>query len=107
VQNAYEQAEQAMQTSRLYSQNFLPAAEENLRIARTSYNVGQINFLALLQAQQQLIMLRERQQETLADHHRRLAELERAVGGPLPEAAAHEEIPVPPAEKNRATSARD
>jgi len=95
VQNAYEMALQARRTAQLYAERFLPAAEENLRVARTSYNVGKIDFLALLQAQQQLILLREKHQESLADYYRRLAELERIVGGPLPESTAQEEVPAP------------
>jgi outer membrane protein TolC len=97
VQSAYEQVVQARQTAELYAQKFLPAAEENVKVARTSYNVGQINFLGLIQAQQQLIMLREKQQETLADYHRRLAELERVVGGELPGEVPRmpEELPRP------------
>jgi outer membrane protein TolC len=95
VQTASEQIQQALQTANLYSQKFLPAAEENVRVARTSYNVGQINFLGLIQAQQQLIMLREKQQEAIADYYRRQAELEKVVGGPLPVTAAKEDVPVP------------
>ena len=93
VQSAYEQVEQARQTAQLYVERFLPTAEANVRRRRASYNVGQINFLGLLQAQQQLIMMREKQQEAIADYYRRLAELERTVGGPLP--LAMEEIPKP------------
>ncbi len=95
VQTAHEQIQQALQTANLYSQKFLPAAEQNVSVARTSYNVGKINFLGLIQSQQQLIMLREKQQEAIADYYRRLAELEKVVGGPLPVKAAKEEIPVP------------
>ncbi len=99
VQAAYEQLEQARQTALLYGQKFLPAAEQNVQVARTSYSVGKINFLGLIQAQQQLIMLREKQQEALADYYRRLAELERATGGDLPSGAggSREEIPPPKA----------
>ncbi len=53
-------------------------------------------FLNLLSAQQQLLMQREQYQLALAGLHSRLAELERAVGGPLPELAAPEPFPPPP-----------
>ncbi len=99
VQNAYEQLEQARQTVELYRERFLPAAMSNVQAARAGYNVGRVNFLELTQAQQQLISLREKHEEALADCHRRRAELERILGCPLPKPAERklEPIPTPPA----------
>ena len=88
VQAAYEQMEQARQTALLYEEKFLPVAEQNVTVARTNYDVGRINFLGLIQAQQQLLMAREKSQEATVDYYRRSAELQRAVGGELPQPAA-------------------
>ena len=67
-------------TVELYSQRLIPAAEQNVAAARTSYDVGKLNFLQLAQTQRQLIAIRERQMEALVAYHRRAAELARAVG---------------------------
>lgn len=84
VQDAYEQVLESRQTALLYNDKFLPAAEENLNVARTGYAVGRVNFLALLDAQQQLISVRDKQQQAVAEYYRRLAALERIVGGDVP-----------------------
>ncbi len=93
VQSAYEQVEESRRTAELYEQKFLPFAEQNLDVARTNYDVGKINFLSLAQAQRQLIEVREKHQQTLADYHRRLAELERVVGGNVSDSTRVEELP--------------
>jgi outer membrane protein, heavy metal efflux system len=88
VRSAVERMEESRQTVRLYAERMLPAAEQNVAVARSNYDVGKTTFLGLAQAQRQLIELREKQQAAMADDHRRRAELERAVGGPLPPATA-------------------
>ncbi len=79
-------AEQAIETRRivaLYQDTILPAAEQNVEAAKAGYTTGKIDFLRLIDAQRQLIMLQEKRYEAEADYHRRLAELERVVAGPL------------------------
>lgn len=97
VQNVHSQVDESRRTVDLYAQKILPAAERNVSVARSNYDVGKVSFLWLADAQQKYIELREKHQEALADYHRRLAELERVVGGPLPELAPPEaeEIPSP------------
>jgi cobalt-zinc-cadmium efflux system outer membrane protein len=80
VLSAAEQVEESRKTVELYSQRLIPAAEQNVAAARTSYDVGKINFLQLAQTQRQLITIRERQIEALVAYHRRAAELARTVG---------------------------
>ena len=98
VQSAYEQVEESRQTAELYERKYLPFSEQNLKVARSNYDVGQINFLFLAQAQRQLIEVREKHQQTLTDYHRRMAELERVVGGNLLGATRSEELPRPTAQ---------
>ena len=93
VQSAFEAVEESRQTAELYTEKFLQYSEQNLEAARSNYDVGKITFLALAQAQRQLIDVREKYQQTLADYHRRRAELERAVGGIAP--ATAEVLPQP------------
>lgn len=87
IQAAYEQLQESRRTAQLYTDKFLPFAEQNVAVARANYDVGKTTFLALAQAQRQLIDVREKYQQTLADYHRRTADLERAAGGSLPIAA--------------------
>lgn len=84
VHSAFEQLGESQRAVELYERRLLPAAEQNVEAARANYDVGNTSFLGLIQAQRQLISIRERQQETLTEYHRRVAALERTIGGPLP-----------------------
>ena len=97
VQSAYEQLEESRQAVDLYNQRFLPAAEQNATAAADNYNVGKLNFLGLTQAQRQLIEIREKQQTAVAGYHQRRADLERMLGGPIPEMSQAEHVPAPTA----------
>jgi outer membrane protein TolC len=82
VQSAYEQVEESRKTVELYSSRLLPAAEQNVAAARSNYEVNKSTFLDLAQAQRQLVLTRQQQQEAIVTLHRRLAELRNAIGGP-------------------------
>jgi outer membrane protein TolC len=84
VQQAYAQVMQGLQAVRLYEKDVLPAAEANVKAAQAAYQTGKIPFLSLIEAQRGVVNLRDRYYALVADYHRRLATLERAVGGPLP-----------------------
>ena len=86
VHAAYEQVRESRRTAQLYAEKFLPFAEQNVAVARANYDVGKTTFLNLVQAQRQLLEVREKYQQTLADFHRRRSELERVVGGLPPTA---------------------
>lgn len=86
IRSAYERLAESQKTLRLYADRILPAAEQNVAVARTNYDVGRTTFSGLAEAERQLIQLRQKHQESLAEGHRRLAELERATGGPTPTA---------------------
>jgi cobalt-zinc-cadmium efflux system outer membrane protein len=86
VQQAYAEVRESGQAVRLYEKTILPAAEQNVKAAQTAYITGKIPFLSLIEAQRNLVGLREEYYETLASHFRQLATLERAIGGPLAEA---------------------
>jgi outer membrane protein, heavy metal efflux system len=97
VQEAYEQAREAEQAQRLYEETALPAARENIKQAQAGYTVGRIPFLNLIEAQRNLIELRDRQIELLAEARRRRAALDRAagVGAGEPASAPGVTFPVP------------
>jgi outer membrane protein TolC len=83
VQQAYEQVRASEKAIRLYHQTILPAARLNVNGAQSAYLTGGIPFLSLIEAQRNVVNLRDRSYEVLADYFRRRAALERAVGGPL------------------------
>jgi outer membrane protein, heavy metal efflux system len=81
VASAFEELEESRQTLQLYGEKLIPAAEQNVAAARSSYDVSKATFLDLATAQRQLITLREEREMTLAIYHKRLAELTRVTGG--------------------------
>jgi len=83
VQEAYEQVRESRDIVLLYRQKILPDAKLNVDAAQSAYTTGKIAFLSLIEAERNLVMLRDRYFEAIADSYRRLATLERAVGGPL------------------------
>jgi outer membrane protein TolC len=91
VQEAHAQVRESERVVRLYTETILPAAEANVKAAQSAYVTGKIPFLSLIEAQRNVVGLRDRYYEALAEYYRRRAALERAIGGPLlPEPAAPE-----------------
>jgi outer membrane protein TolC len=83
VQEAYARVQRSDQSVRLYEKTILPASQKNVKSAEAAYTTGKIPFLSLIEAQRNLVVLRDRYYETLADSFRRRAALERALGGPV------------------------
>lgn len=84
VQTAFARVDASRKTVRLYADKILPAAESNVASANAGYVAGRVDFLRLIEAQRELLELQEKHQEATAEFHRRQAELERAVGAPIP-----------------------
>lgn len=82
VQEAYEQVLESEKGVRLFNETILPAAIENVKAARTAYAAKQIPFLSLIEAQRNVVGLRDSYYEEVAEYHRRRATLERVIGGP-------------------------
>jgi cobalt-zinc-cadmium efflux system outer membrane protein len=83
VRDAYTRVEENSQLLQLYDKQLIPAAQANVREAVAAYTAGRIPLLGLLEAQRNLVQLRDRYFEILADYYRSRASLERAVGAPL------------------------
>jgi outer membrane protein, heavy metal efflux system len=83
VQEAYAQVRESEQNVRLYRDKVVPAARLQVKTAEQEYMTGKIPFVTLIEAQRNVIGLQDRFYEFVADYFRRLATLERAVGGPL------------------------
>jgi outer membrane protein TolC len=85
LQASYERLLESHRNLQLFQDRIVPAAEQNVESARAGYEAGKVDFLRLIEAQRQLITLREEHVETISNFHRRLAELERAVAAPIEE----------------------
>jgi outer membrane protein TolC len=83
VQEAHAQVRESERVVHLYTETILPAAEANVKAAQSAYVTGKVPFLSLIEAQRNVIGLRDRSYEALAESYRRRAALERAIGGPL------------------------
>jgi outer membrane protein TolC len=86
VQQAAAQVRESERTVRLYRQDILPAAEKNVTEARDAYVKGRVPFLGLIEAQRNLVELKDRYYEAVSASFSRRATLERVTGGP-PDAA--------------------
>jgi cobalt-zinc-cadmium efflux system outer membrane protein len=80
VQSALARASESQRVFHLYEETILPAAQRSLDSALANYISGKLDFLRLLDTGRQLNAQREMYYQTIAEYHRRLAELERAVG---------------------------
>ncbi len=80
VHEAYEQVRESEQVVRLYETTIARAAEPNVKEALAAYTTGKTPLVSLVEAQRNLIALRDRYFESLADYYRRRATLERVVG---------------------------
>jgi outer membrane protein TolC len=83
VQEAAAQVRESARLVRLNRQTILRAADNNVEAARSAYGNGRVPFISLIEAQRNAINLRDRYYEAVADYGRRLATLERVIGGPL------------------------
>lgn len=83
VQSSFDRVAQSQRVIRLYEEKILPATRRSVESAMASYTSGKLDFLRLLDAERQVYSQREMYYQAIAEHHRRLAELDRAVGRPV------------------------
>src|SRR5262249_3237223 len=83
VQEAFEKVHRSQEAVRVYEKTILPAAKLNVEAAQAAYETAKIPFLSLIVAQQNIVTLRDRYYEAVADYFRRRAALERVIGGPV------------------------
>jgi len=83
VQESFEKVRKGEKALVLYKNTILPAAELNAKAARSSYVAGKITALSRIEAERNLVNLRDRYFEAVADYNGRRATLERVIGGPL------------------------
>lgn len=83
VQSAYERIVESRQIIQLYDAKILPAAHQNVESARSGYVAAKVDFLRLIEAQRQLIEFQQQSAEAEVELLRKIAECERAAGGPF------------------------
>ncbi len=81
VQIAYDRTDESMHVFQLYQNKLLPLADETLEAATADYQAGRGDFLTLISSEKNRMQTQLQTEQALADMHRHLAELERAVGG--------------------------
>lgn len=82
---SYEESTYALRDAerklRLYDESLLPRAEESFEIIDAAYGEGEAAFLDLVDAQRELLKLRDNRARALADQARSLARLNELAGG--------------------------
>ena len=85
----------------LFSEDILPKARQTLEVSNQAYNVGEVDFLQLIDNWRQVLRYEVNYYRLEASLRQTLAELERLVGGysePTPEVVpelAAEPVPLP------------
>lgn len=80
VQSGMDRLEEARHVQRLYRDLLLPAARDQVDAARSGFETGRNSFLALIDAQRNLLNVELGYEEALSNLGRRRAELDRASG---------------------------
>jgi outer membrane protein, heavy metal efflux system len=88
VRTAYSTASTALRQALFIRDELLPEARESYRIASTSYSLGGLSALELLDAKRTLLDAESQYADALGSANDARADLERAVGAPLPAATS-------------------
>lgn len=91
VRELYAEAEAQRETLDLLEVNILPKSEQAFEVARNDYSTGDLDFLTLNTARQEVLRLLIQVARVKADLNRTVAALERAVGTRLNEAPPRQE----------------
>ncbi|MEO6120472.1 MAG: TolC family protein [Terriglobales bacterium] len=88
IQEAYIRATSALQMAKLYTDTLKPQAESTFKSAVAAYQTDQTDFLNLLESQNTYLEIEYDYYKALSEYEMRLAELEQAIGAPLPQRAS-------------------
>ncbi len=80
IQISYDRVDESVHVLNLYQRKLLPLAEETLEAAKADYQSGKGDFLNLISSEKNYMQTQLQVEQALADTHRRLAELESAIG---------------------------
>lgn len=84
VKSALVRAQTAVELVNLFTQTHIPQAEQALASARISYQTGKVDFLSLLDSLRVVEQVHLEHIAAATDFEKAYADLERAVGQPLP-----------------------
>ena len=93
LRNAYATASTAQRQVQFLATELVPSAEEQYRIASTTYGLGGSSALEVIDAQRTLLDARNQYTTALGALNDAVADLERATGAPLdstPDEKSHE-----------------
>ena len=85
IQEAYVRAASALQMARLYADTLKPQAESTFKSAVAAYQTDRTDLLNLLESQNTYLEIEYDYYKSLSEYEMRLAELEQAIGAPLPQ----------------------
>jgi cobalt-zinc-cadmium efflux system outer membrane protein len=83
VEAAYNRYTAAREAVRIFDLQVLKQAEDNLRVLRSAYELGELRLLDVIAEQRRLVETRKAYTDVLSESYRALVELERTVGEPL------------------------
>ncbi|HID74417.1 MAG TPA: TolC family protein, partial [Planctomycetaceae bacterium] len=84
VKDLYAQAISQYELVRLFREEIIPKAQQTLDVSTSAYQVGDVDFLQLIDNWQQLLRFEITRYRLESQFQRTLASLERIVGGELP-----------------------
>jgi cobalt-zinc-cadmium efflux system outer membrane protein len=85
VQSAYARYEAARAAVTTFEQGVIPNSVENVRTVRAAYEIGAFSITDLLSEQRRLVDAQREFTEALAERYRALADLQAAMGVPVPQ----------------------
>jgi len=100
VKDLYSQAISQYQLVKLFRDDILPKAEQTLEVSQSAYQVGDVDFLTLIDNWQQLLRFQIAYYRLESQLQQTMAGLERTVGGHLPTISPPERVPTPAPGKN-------
>jgi len=83
VNAAYSRYETARRALEIFDQRVIAQAQDNLRIIRAAYGLGELRVFDVINEQRRLVDTQKAYTEVLREYYLALVELERAVGAPL------------------------
>jgi len=88
VREANERVQESWHIVHLLRERMVPTAQAMVSTTEAGIASGGRDYAALLTAQNELVDMQWQEQQALTDFHHHLADLERIVGGPLPQTPA-------------------
>ncbi len=87
IQQALVNASAAQKSLKLYRDTLMPQTESTFKAAAAAYQNNQTDFLSLIDTENMMLDVRSSYARAAAEFDARLADLQRAIGAPIPDAA--------------------